>query len=100
MEEYFKPLVDSFVESQQGFYRDHISDKALSALLMWRLSGSFSSHTPGKSRAEMILKGDVNAAYDAACCIFETVLEYGAGVRGNGHHRAQEFAEAMSNNTI
>lgn len=94
MEEVLQPLVEEFVTDQRGFYRDHASDEMLVALLMWRLSGS--SYGGEKSRAEMILEGDPNAAYDAACPIFERILEHGARAGGNGHHRAQHFAEAMS----
>ena len=96
MDEIFKPLVEAFVADTRGFYRDHASDEMLTALLMWRLAGSWLNSDPNKSRAESILEGDPNAAYDAACCIFEPVLEHGARAGGNGHHRAQDFSAAMS----
>ena len=96
MDEIFKPLVEAFVADTLGFYRAHASDELLTALLMWRLAGSWLSSDPNKSRAESILEGDPDAAYDAACCIFERVLEYGARAGGNGHHRAQDFSAAMS----
>lgn len=91
----FKPLVEKFVGDTRGFYNDHVSDRMLTALLMWRLSESWLNSDATKSRGQSILEGDVNAAYDAACCIFEQVLEHGAQAGGNGHHRAQDFSAAL-----
>ena len=96
MDEMFKPIVDKFVAEQNGFYRGYISDKSLSALLMWRLSRSVSRYHPEMSFAEAVLAGDRNAAYSAAIDIFESVLEHGAGAGGNGHHRAQAFGEYVA----
>ena len=96
MDEMFKPVVDKFVADQNGFYRCYICDKALSALLMWRLSTSASKYLPEMSFAEAVLAGDPNAAYCAAIDIFERVLEYGARAGGNGHHKAQAFAECVA----
>ena len=96
MEGILLPLVQKFVEDQRGFYHPHMSDSALTALLMWRLSGSFRNVTPSKSRAQALLEGDPNAAYEASCCIFERILEHGARAGGNGHHRAQAFSAAIT----
>lgn len=96
MEAILLPVVQKFVADQRGFYQPHVSDATLVALLMWRLSGPFRHLNPGKSLAQALLEGDTNAAYEASCCIFERVLEYGARAGGNGHHRAQKFAAAMT----
>lgn len=95
----FEPLVEGFVAETRGYYRNHVSDEMLTALLMWRLSEPWSNGSP-KSRAEAILEGDLNAAYDAACCIFERLLEHGARAGGNGHHKAQAFSAAMSRQNV
>lgn len=95
MTEILQPAVEKFVEDQRGFYHPHMSDAALVALLMWRLSGPFRHLHPGKSLAQALLEGDHNAAYEASCCVFERILEHGAKAGGNGHHRAQAFAAAM-----
>ena len=93
-EELLRPRVEKFVAGLEGMYREHASDKLLIAMLMHRLSEP--GYGPSKkSRADAILEGDVNVAYEAACTIFERMLECGCGLSRNGHHRAQEFAQII-----
>jgi len=94
-EDIFGPLVRRFVEGLEGRYQEHASDKMLESILMWRLSCRDDFYVT-KSQAALILEGDPNAAYNAACPVFESILEHGARAGGNGHHVAQDFAAAMN----
>jgi hypothetical protein len=97
LENQVRPLIRQFVEAQNGRYREHCSDKFLEALLLRQMSQPAWPHrTPDTCRAEALLNGDINVAYEAACPIFENLLESQCGVVCNGHHVAQDFAEALS----
>ncbi len=93
LEDQLKPIVDKFVaEELNGRYREHVSDAFLSALLMRELSRPVSCHKPELSRAAAIVDGQGRGeAYDAACYIFEIILEHQCQAGGNGHHVAQDF---------
>lgn len=92
-EEKVKAEVAAFVASLEGRFREHCSDAMLTAILMHRLRQS--NRHNDKSLGTAMLGGDPNAAYEAACPIFEYVLEHGCRAGGNGHHVAQNFCAAM-----
>lgn len=91
-ENLIRPFVENFVAEIGGTYREHISDKALVTLLMYKLRQKYYNNN---TFINAIFDGDNNAAYEAVCPIFEVFLEYGAGVNSNGHHRAQQFAQQL-----
>jgi len=95
IEEIVTPVVEKFIASQNGRYRQHCSDEMLLALIVFRL-GDPSRRDEKKCVAEAMLDGDRNAAYDATCWLFEHILEHKCRAGGNGHHVAQAFSEAMS----
>lgn len=95
IEEIVTPVVEKFVASQNGRYREHCSDAMLAALIIFHL-GNPSRRYEDKCLAEASILGDRNAAYDAVCWLFEHVLEHKCRAGGNGHHVAQAFSEAMS----
>lgn len=93
MESLLLPSVQQFVSDLRGRYIKMVGDDFLVALLMHRLSEPANHRSA--SRAELILNGDPNAAYEAACPVFETILEHRLHVTGNGHHAAQDFSRVL-----
>ena len=87
-------LVEEFVKSRNGFYKEHCSDKFLSGLITMYLQKP-TPRNPHISFVEAMMDGDQNAAYDSACWIFEGLLEFRCGAGGNGHHVAQNFTAFM-----
>ena len=94
MENRLQPKVEVFVKTLNGRFKEFISDQCLVSLLMFRLRESWDM---GKniSRGQLVLQGEESVAYEAACPIFETILEHGCQVRTNGHHVAQSFSRQM-----
>lgn len=95
IEEIVAPVVASFVESQNGFYRKHCSDELLTALIMYQMGNPSRRNSMHSVAEEIVIGGDQNAAYDAVCWLFENVLEHGCHAGGNGHHVAQSFTAIM-----
>lgn len=93
-EETVRPLVEGFVASQNGRFRDHCSDTMLTALIINELSRGW-RRDPSICVVDAIVAGDGNAAYDAVRPLFEHVLEHACRASCNGHHVAQAFAAAM-----
>lgn len=96
LEEKTEKLVAEFVASLNGRYKEHISDKCLTGLLMMKLSEDYSLDIPNVSRMERMTEGESFAPYGAGCPVFELLLEDKCGVISNGHHVAQNFAKFMS----
>jgi hypothetical protein len=84
------PLIQKFVSENSGEYLPHCSDLMLEQLLLWRFGQDYLPKE-NLSYAEAVIKGDTQAAYDAAQPILESVLERGCDVRRHGHHGAQKF---------
>ena len=84
--------VAAFVAQLDGRFREHCSDAMLVGVLMHRLTRTqYGSMTFGAA----MLAGDSNAAYGAACPVFESILEHHCRAGGNGHHVAQAFCAHM-----
>lgn len=95
-EEALRCRVNQAVRDTGGFYRQHISDKTLSSLLMWRLRDREDAWDSGKCAGEMVLSGCGDSAYGAAIPIFGDVLEGPVHVAGSGHKAAQRFSDAVT----
>lgn len=93
-EEMIKKHVAAFVATLNGRFRDHCSDAMLTEVLMLRFCCE-PYRGEHAIRALATLAEDPNAAYDAACPIFERALEHGCRAGGNGHHVAQAFGAFM-----
>jgi len=80
-----------------GRYRDQVSDKFLSHLLV---QGMRAIVYDTKPREEQHLDHPYNRrdniAYNEGCRIFESILEHGCRAGGNGHHVAQDFATCIN----
>jgi len=85
--------VRAFVENLNGRYKNHCSDDFLTALILRQLDCEYRNR--GLLYIELMLRGNMNAAYDAVCWIFESILEHRCKAGGNGHHVAQNFAKTM-----
>lgn len=95
MENRLRPKVEAFVKTLNSRFKEFISDQCLVSLLMFRLRENWDM---GKniSRGQLVLQGEESVAYEAACPIFETILEHGCQVVANGHHVvAQSFARQI-----
>lgn len=95
-EEALRCRVNQAVRDTGGFYRKHISDEALSSLLMWRLKTREDAWDSGKCAGEMVLGGCGDSAYGAAIPIFGEVLEKAVLSVGSGHKAAQLFSDAVT----
>ena len=91
-EEKIETHVAAFVANLHGRFREHCSDEMLVGVLMQRLCRE---PYRDSTRAQALLDGDRDVAYDAACPIFELILEYRCRAGGNGHHVAQSFCAHM-----
>lgn len=89
-----RPIVRRFIDSQDGRFREHVSDVFLEALIMRELGRYLPGPAGMPSFGQAILDGREGMAYQAVCYIFESLLEHACGIIMNGHHRAQAF-EAM-----
>lgn len=89
--------VELFVVGLNGRYREHVPDRFLIELIMYRMdSGSPHRKECPHTVAELtFLDRDPNEAYIAVCFIFERILEHGCRAGGNGHHVAQSFQAHM-----
>jgi hypothetical protein len=84
--------VSGFIESLNNRFASACSDTFLTEVLLLRLRDLDS----GRSLGARVCDGDQTAAYDAACSVFETILERACGMSINGHHVTQDFAVAMT----
>lgn len=87
--------IRSFVAGLDGRYREHCSDEFLSRVILERFRRP--RRHDGVSRGDvLVILKDITAAYDAACNVFESILEHGCQAGGNGHHVAQAFSAHMN----
>jgi hypothetical protein len=87
MNEKFEELRRQFVESLEGRYRAHVSDEYLVAHLAHELYGIY---------FRRLSDSITNKAYDAACIVFESILERRCKAGGNGHHVAQDYSKLFN----
>lgn len=77
-----------FTKNLNGKYKHHISDDFIQVYLL-------RSFTKEYLKAQHLSAEQI--AYNSSIYLFETILEYGCGEIGNGHHVAQSFSELFKN---
>jgi hypothetical protein len=88
---FIQDKTNEFVISLNKRYQEHVSDTFIVAYIL-------SEFIPKvKKNPNIRLE---QAAYDSCVYLFESLLEHGCSVIGNGHHVAQYFASYFSNKTI
>jgi hypothetical protein len=73
-----------FIVNLNGRFKEFVSDKFLQVYLEKEFMEEYYL-SPNRSLA--------NIAYSASSYLFESILEYGCGALGNGHHVAQSYAQ-------
>lgn len=79
--------IKEFVKELNGRY-EHYLDEATICTLLERLMTVAIKYKHTNTISE--------AAYNAGCIVFETLLEYGLDAGGNGHHVAQSLANKFT----
>lgn len=83
-----KNQINKFVESLEDRYKQAASDRFLTEYLIREFEEKYRLE---RQRNEVVNYAEV--AYKSSVYLFETLLEYGCELVGNGHHTAQRFAE-------
>lgn len=82
--EFVNPKLDLFIAELAGRYRVHVSDLFLKVYL---------GQSIYKKYRENPLSIQQNIVYEACCPLFESYLEHGCKMIGNGHHVAQDLCK-------
>ena len=80
---FFGEKVDEFVIKLNGRFKEHVSDAFIAVYLKDKLDEVYRKFPTDHLR---------NISYRAAVTLFESYLEHGCKVIGNGHHVAQQFS--------
>ena len=83
-----KKQIHEFIDGLKERYTAAASDRFLTEYLIREFEEKYRF---ARQRNEVI--NYVQVAYDSSVYLFETLLEYGCELGGNGHHTAQRFAE-------
>jgi hypothetical protein len=80
------------IEYLEDRYKNHVSDEFLKTYLIRSFEDCYREAIQGSSVINF-----QNVAYASSVYLFETLLEYGCKISGNGHHIAQAFADGFKN---